>query len=53
MKMRRSKKDTFIGIRINKSVNKLIEQGGENKSEFIRTAIERYLIALADLDTAV
>ena len=51
MKMRRSKKDRFIGIRINKSVNALIEQSGENKSEFIRTAIERYLITLADMDT--
>ena len=51
--MRTSPKNVFVGVRINKSVNKLIEQGGQNKSEFIRTAIERYLITLADLDTAV
>ena len=50
MKKRRSKKDRFIGIRINKSVNNLIEQRGENKSAFIRTAIEHYLITLANMD---
>lgn len=53
MKMRRNKKDRFVGIRINKSLNALIERSGQNKSAFIRTAIERYLITLADMDTAV
>ena len=53
MKMRTSKKNVFVGIRINKAVNAHIEQRGENKSAFIRTAIERYLIALAEMDTAV
>ena len=53
MRIRTSKKDRFIGIRINKSVNALIEQSGQNKSAFIRKAIERYLITLAEMDTAV
>lgn len=50
MLKRRSKKDRFIGIRINKSVNALIEQSGQNKSQFIRTAIEHYLITLENMD---
>ena len=53
MQIRRSKKDVFVGVRLNKSVNNLILAAGENKSEFVRTAIERYLITLADMDTAV
>ena len=51
MKPRRSKKDDFVGVRLNKSVNTLMLAAGENKSAFIRTAIERYLIALAEMDT--
>ena len=53
MKKRRSKKDVFVGVRLNKSVNNLMLAASENKSAFIRTAIERYLIALAEMDTAV
>ena len=49
--MRTRKKDTFVRVRPNKSVNDLICAAGENKSAFIPTAIERYLIALANLDT--
>lgn len=53
MRVRRSPKDVFVGVRISTSLDKLIHirADARTKSAFIRTAIERYLLELAELET--
>jgi hypothetical protein len=50
MRIRTSRKDVFVGIRLNKSLHKLIVAADENKSAFIRRAIERYIVSLDELE---
>ena len=50
MKTRTSPEDVFVGVRINKSVDERICASDKTKSDFIRCAIERYLISLAELE---
>lgn len=52
MRLRTSPKNVFVGVRLNKSLHKLICAADENKSAFIRRAIERYLLTLDELETA-
>jgi len=52
-RVRRAPKDVFVGVRISSSLDKLIgiRASTKTKSAFIRTAIERYILCLAELDT--
>ena len=51
MRIRTSPKDVFVGVRINKAIDDRICASDKTKSDFVRCAIERYLISLAELET--